>query len=136
MDPRPNALFALRRGPLTYALPLGETWVKDEYEEKGVERKFPYCDYDVLPQRDFGWAFAGDQFTVKENDNFDVPFSHEHPPVQLTATLRPIRWEEEPEVPGVCAAAPTDRTPTGAAQTLLLQPFGCTALRMTELPKL
>ncbi len=133
---RPEELFALRRGPLTYSVPLGETWVKDEYEKNGVVRQFPYCDYDVLPKKDFGWAFAGEDFSLKENDIMDFPFSHEHPPVQLTATLRPIHWEEEPGVPGVCAAAPGDRTPTGEARTVALQPFGCTALRMTELPKL
>ena len=39
----------LWRGPLLYSVAIDERWEKLEYARDGVERKFPYCDYEIYP---------------------------------------------------------------------------------------
>ncbi|MDD3244418.1 MAG: hypothetical protein PHD32_11985, partial [Eubacteriales bacterium] len=130
MEARPGGLFCVRRGALLYALDPGERWEKREYEKNGVERRFPYCDYELFPTGEWNYAFTGAEFTAAEKP-FDLPFSAVRPPVTLTATLTPIRWEMEN---GACTPQPAGRTPLGAAVEKELIPYGCTSLRMTEMP--
>ena len=131
--PRPNNMACLWRGPLLYALPIKEEWQKLEYERHGVERKFPYCDYEIHPKSKWSYAFAGQEFTHNQHQISDMPFNPQTPPVSLQAKLVEISWHFED---GVCAAAPTDLTPVGKPGLHSLIPYGCTNLRMTEMPDL
>jgi hypothetical protein len=38
------------RGPLLYSVAIDERWEKLEYTRDGVERVFPYCDYELYPE--------------------------------------------------------------------------------------
>ena len=43
---RPGGLFTAERGSLVFSVPVKYDKIKYEYERDGVERKFPYCDYE------------------------------------------------------------------------------------------
>ena len=127
-----EGMRCVKRGPLLYALPIGDEWHLLEYEKSGVMRKHPYCDYELLPTTPFGFGFASDRFRYTECES-DAPylFSPEGAPCALEATLAPVEWDMENNH---CKALPESRKATGAAQTMRLIPYGCTNLRMTVLP--
>lgn len=129
-----NNMFSVRRGPLLYALPIGEEWHRLEYEKNGVMRKFPYCDYELLPTTPFAYGFASDDFTYIECEpEAEFLFSPDGAPSVLEATLAPVAWSEEN---GHCKASPDSRAAIGAAKRMRLIPYGCTNLRMSVLPKI
>ena len=63
-----------------------------------------------------------------------VPFSSKNPPVVLRASLSHIDWGYEPRYDCVCAKSPKSRVALDEPRELLLYPYGCAKLRMTELP--
>lgn len=130
--PRPDGRFCVRRGPLLYALPIDEKWQMLEYERDGVERKFPYCDYEVLPLSAWNYAFANDVLTFRQGALSGRPFDPANAPVTITANLVEVDWPSEY---GVCAANPTSVKPIGEVVQKRLIPYGCTNLRMTEMVK-
>lgn len=135
-EERPRDMVVLRRGPLYYSVSIEEDWKMHEYESRGVERKFPYCDYEIYPKSKWNWAFAGDEFTVSEQAIVDYPFSSEHPPITMTAKMVEIDWGMEKGYNDLCAKEPADRTPLSEPTEVTLKPYGCTNLRITEMPKL
>lgn len=128
---RPGDMRCLWRGPLLYCVAIEERWEKREYTDKGVERKYPYCDYEIFPQSAWNYAFTDEQFDVLEKEIGAYPFSTAQPPVEITASLAPVDW---PEANGVCLRAPASRKAQGPAQRVRMIPYGCTNLRMTEMP--
>ena len=128
---RPTNMYCLARGPLLYALPVDAKWVMREYEDKGVKRSFPYCDYELFPQSKWNYCFASDVFSVVESEVSEVPFSEKNPPVSVQAELAEIGWEF---ADGVCAEKPMSTEKKSAPEKKRLIPYGCTKLRMTELP--
>lgn len=135
-EDRPRDMAVLRRGPLYYSVWIEEDWKMHEYVRDGVERKYPYCDYEIYPKSKWNYAFAGDTFEVSEQVIVDYPFSSEHPPVTLKAKMVEINWGMEKGYNDLCAKEPAERTPLGDAVEVTLKPYGCTNLRMTEMPKL
>jgi hypothetical protein len=128
---RPRGLKALWRGPLLYSVPIKERWEKLEYTRDGVERKYPYCDYEIYPESDWAYGFAGECFTYREKPLGEMVFEPNAAPVEIIAPLAPIDWAEEH---GVCAAVPSDTKALEAARPVRMVPYGCTNLRMTEMP--
>jgi len=128
---RPSGMYCLVRGPLLYALPVKARKVMHEYVRNGVERKFPYCDYELFPESEWRYCFASDVFTVRENSVSDVPFSAENPPVEIEAEMARIDWEI---TDGICAEKPLSCERRSPAQKVRLIPYGCAKLRMAELP--
>lgn len=125
----------VERGPLVFALPLAAKHYPWEYESHGVTRKAPYCDWIILSEQDWGYAFAEKDFQLVENPLGDQPFSREQPPLQLETRMNRIAWGTCPGQPGVCAEKPESLEPIGT-ETVRLQPYGCTTLRMTLMPDL
>ncbi len=129
-----DGMFSVRRGPLLYALPIAAEWHRLEYEKNGVMRKFPYCDYELLPKTPFAYGFASEDFTYTECEpEAEFLFSPEGAPSALMASLAPVAWSEEN---GHCKASPDGRAAIGVAEQLRLIPYGCTDLRMSVLPKI
>ena len=127
---RPSGMYCLNRGPLLFSVPVGERWEKREYTAAGVERKFPWCDYEIFPTTPWSYAFSGQQWEPEFREMGDFPFAPETAPIQLNGLLTPIQWEF---MDGLCAEIPSG-TPLGASVRMKLIPYGCTSLRMTELP--
>ena len=127
-----EALCHVQRGPLLYALPIGDEWHPLEYEKSGVMRKFPYCDYELLPTTPFAFGFADTTFTYTENES-DAPyrFSPAGAICALEAELAPVDWQMQNQH---CKALPESRRAIGETRKMRLIPYGCTNLRMTALP--
>lgn len=131
---RPHNLKSVRCGSLVFSLPIEYEKKMYEYERKGVERKFPYCDYEYIPKSDWGYAFSSFDFKVNRKEISNIPFSSEKPPVTLTARMRKISWGLEDGYEHVCAKLPESRTPISDEVEIELHPYGCAKLRMTEMP--
>lgn len=127
-----DGMKSVVRGPLLYALNIDAEWHPLEYVKDGVTRKFPYCDFELLPTSEWQYALAGREFTPVElpPDNA-YRFSPEGAPIALEADLVRIDWGE---AYGVAFASPRDRTPLGTPVKMRLIPYGCTNLRLSVLP--
>ena len=133
---RPNQLKTVHYGSLVFSLPIKYEKKMYEYEKDGVERKFPYCDYEYIGVSDWNYGYVDDKFEVKPRTIGEIPFSSEQPPIVLKAKARKIDWGLEDGFETVCAKIPESITPVGEVEEVLLYPYGCAKLRMTELPLL
>ncbi len=124
-------LYSVKRGPLVYALPIDEEKTVIEYVRNGIERKAPYCDYELRPKSAWNYGFTGDTLEFHQGDMTELPFSPDGTPVSITAKVRPVQWSFEH---GLCAEQPESRKPEGPEKKVRLIPYGCTNLRMTEMP--
>ena len=133
LEPRPNGLCCLKRGNLLYAIPIDARWEKLEYVRDGVERKFPYCDYQLYPQSDWEYGFTDDitKIKIEEIQMSDFPFSPKGAPIALNVSVAPIQWKSEG---GLCEEVPVSNKPIGEVKSIRFIPYGCTDLRITEIP--
>lgn len=131
---RPNGLHSVQCGSLIFSVPIAYEMKKHEYERNGVVRKYPYCDYELIPRSNWNYAFCSDDFSVKTNEVFEIPFSSENPPVVLKTKLQQIEWGFEERYDTVCAKIPQSTVPILDEIEMELIPYGCAKLRMTELP--
>ncbi len=127
---RPEGLNALWYGPLLYSLPVKEAKRRLEYERGGVERRFPYCDWELRPASPWNMAFAGREFEYCEGPMDEYPFG-DRPACYIKASMVPIEWGAKY---GHANAIPRNRKPLGEARETVLIPSGCARLRMTEMP--
>ena len=130
---RQRGMYVLERGPLVFALPIEGRWEKREYIRGGVERRFPYCDYYIYPESKWNYAYCGGDVAVREK-SYETPFLPASPPVEIEAEMVEINWGYAPGQTGVCRETPESRSPVGDPVKKILIPYGCTVLRMTEMP--
>ena len=128
---RPGGGKAYVRGPLVFSLPVRAKVRRLEYVRDGVERKFPYCDYEMLPDSPWNYGFCSQSFESEFGEIGEYPFSPENPPLRIKTRMVPVAWEEKD---GICGAVPEQAAALGEPQEIFLQPYGCTDLRMTEMP--
>jgi len=133
---RPNDLYALQMGSLLFSVPVAYEKQMREYTKKGVERKFPYCDYQFIPKTPWNYGYTGSDFEIKYNGIGDIPFSQDNPPVTVKAKMRQIKWGLKFPYRSVCRKTPKSREPISEIQEIELCPYGCARLRMTEMPVL
>ena len=133
---RPHDLKCVQCGSLVFSLPISYEKRMLEFERNGVERKFPYCDYEFIPTSAWNYAYSSPFFKLEKRDVSDIPFSSENPPVVLNAEVKRIPWGLEDGYTSVCAKVPQGKIPLSEAETVELYPYGCAKLRMTELPLL
>lgn len=133
---RLTGLKTAEYGALVFALPIEAECRMKEYTRDGVERKHPYCDYELIPRSEWRFGFADDALCVQEQDIAKTPFSAAHPPLTLTANLAPVAWDWADGYDTVPAVTPVSNEATGEARAVQLIPYGCSKLRMTEMPKL
>lgn len=134
IEKRPYNLNTVKWGSLVFSLPIRYEAVMQEYEKNGVERKFPYCDYEYVPKSDWNYGFSSPEFTLEHKEISEIPFSGSKPPVVLKAKLQKIHWGLEDRYETVCAKVPHSVAPISEEEELELYPYGCSKLRMTELP--
>jgi len=131
----PCGMNSVVRGSLLFSLPIKEEWKVVEYVKKGIERKFPYCDYEITGHSPWSFGFASREIgSVNENSVGNVPFAVSAPPVTVNVKMAPIDWGYEDGYDQLCAKYPKSTKAMGEAVDMTLVPYGCAKLRMTELP--
>ena len=105
-----------------------------EFTRNGVERKFPYCDWELFAESPWNYAFTKDAVKAEliKAPLSETPFSPDAPPVSLRAMMVPIEWGF---ASGVCEARPAGKA-LGEPVPVTLIPYGSTNLRVTEMPLL
>ena len=131
---RPGNMRVAQWGALVFALPIEAEYRKLEYEKNGVERKYPYCDYELIPQSAWNYGFAGGEMTLEEHGVGDVPFSSRKPPVTLRAAFAPVAWDYADGYETIADAYPRSSRAMGEAVEMEMIPYGCAKLRITEMP--
>ena len=132
---RPKGLFTAQWGPMVFALPIDFEAQRLEYEKDGVERKYPYCDYELYPKSGWNYGFASEELEMQTGPVGPVPFAAGEAPVGLRASLAPVNWPPADGYETVAAPAPASHIAQGTPKDCLLIPYGCTRLRMTEMPR-
>ena len=133
---RPNNLYALQMGSLIFSVPVSYDKIMKEYTKKGVERKFPYCDYQFVPKSPWNYGYSNTNFEVKFNGISDVPFSQKNPPVTIKANMQQIDWGLKFPYRSIARKTPRSLVSITEVQEIKLCPYGCARLRMTEMPVL
>lgn len=131
---RPHDLAAVKAGSLLFSLPIAYEKKMYEYTREGVERKHPYCDYELHPTSDWNYGYCGGALEVIRHGVEDTPFSSAMPPVTVKTTACKIDWGYADGYDTVCGKIPQSRAPLSDAQEVILHPYGCAKLRMTEMP--
>lgn len=118
--------------PLAYL--LDDPALKDTAD--GVERKHPFCDYELIPQSAWNYGFAGSQLVLCEQDVDAVPFSSSHPPLVIHCAMAKVDWPLADGYDSVPATHPASQKAISQPEEQTLIPYGCAKLRMTEMPLL
>lgn len=124
---------AVERGPLLYALPLQEQWVKKTNDD------FPQPFYEVLPDSPWNYGLPfhvidKKVFTVTTRAVSDMPWNINNAPVHLTTQAKQLnQWLEYNHSAG---PLPSSRTSGNAAKLEMVKliPYGCTTLRIAQFP--
>lgn len=129
-----NDSVSIERGPLVYALRIGETWHK-------TGQRGPAPEFEVYPASPWNYALQVDaanpaaSFTVEELPVERQPFQSGKPPVIIRAKGRRIaEWQLMDDSAAAPPASPVkSRRPL---ETLTLIPYGGARLRVTSFPVL
>ena len=134
LEERTSGLNTIKCGSLVFSIPIKFEKKMYEFTRDGVERKYPYCDYELLPLSDWNYALTGNIFTVFRNNIANIPFSSDEPPVVIKAKARKINWGLEDGYENVCARVPESLDAVSDEEEITLYPYGCSKLRITEIP--
>ena len=121
-------------GSLLFSVPVSYEKKMREYTRRGVERKFPYCDYQFIPTSPWNYGFSGSNFDVQYKTVSEIPFSQENPPLTVKAEMQQINWGLKFPYRTICRKTPESTAAISPVQEIELYPYGCSRLRMTEMP--
>jgi hypothetical protein len=133
-----NQAATLERGPLVFAIRIGEEW-RPTHDAK-PHRELPR-DWEVHPTTpwnyalDLGKTTLSDDLTFTEHPVGDLPFSPDGAPVSVVARGKRVpEWQMRD---GSAADVPSGPLSSQEAlELVVLIPYGCTNLRVAEFPVL
>ncbi len=133
---RPRGAIAIRRGPLTFALQVGEDWQKLTTRRNPTE---PFDDWEVRPTTPWNYALVVDPrqaeraFRVERLGVGPRPFAADRPPLRIRALARRVpSWDLVDNSAGPVPESPV--AADGPVDEVNLVPYGCARLRVTEMP--
>lgn len=129
---RPNGAVSILRGPLLYALPIGEEWKQVNQDQPYREK--PHADWEVYPTTPWNYALTSpEQINFSEKPLASPVFSPANAPVSGTVAGKKVpEWQEENGSAQLTPASPLKAS--GETEELTLIPYGCTSLRIGEFP--
>jgi hypothetical protein len=135
-DRRPSGGIAIARGPLVYALRVGEDWRRLPNRD---DTTAPFYDWEVYPTTPWNYALAVDPdhseraLRLERGVIADQPFSGQSPPLSLRGRGRTVaKWGLADNSAGPLPESPV-RTDAPEEEVALI-PYGCARLRVTEMP--
>ena len=133
---REHAAIAVQRGPLTFALQVGENWRRIA-ERADLTAEF--SDWEVYPTTPWNVALVVDRsdparsFRLERGVPGDLPFSGSKPVIRLVASGQRVpEWSLIDNSAGPVPDSPV--SPATTVEEVTLIPYGCARLRVTELP--
>jgi hypothetical protein len=133
---------SIQRGPLTYALKMGEEWKKIINEKDPIHFGSGY--YEVYPTTPWNYALIrvpadklAENYTVSEiNKPSDFPWNPESAPLQIKAKAKRIpSWKLYNGMTGPLPYSITYGLETEKeTEDIILIPYGCTNLRISQFP--
>jgi uncharacterized protein len=143
---RYNDAVAIERGPLVYALKIGEQWTRVNAEKP--HREPPHADYEVRPTTPWNYGLIGSGESIAglsfhEQPVGERPFSPEAAGMSASVKARRLPdWRIERGWAGERSSSDrgwADPGRSGSPQpdeTVTLTPYGCTNIRITEFPRI
>jgi len=131
-----NQALTIERGPLVYGLKMDEKWRQVNMDKP--YRELPHADWEVYPTTPWNYALILNEADVtalefEEGPIGKMPFSPAGAPVKVKVPgIRIDTWQLVKGSPGLLPVSPVSLS--GKKESLILIPYGCTNLRITEFP--
>jgi hypothetical protein len=135
LEARDNNLFGVVRGPLVYSLAIDEKWVQINEGMEG--REYPHCDYELYATSPWNYGLRLKKDNLENSIIFEeqtigeLPFSPEGAPIKAKVLGSKIDWSLDN---GSATPYPSMKWISDEIEELTLIPYGCTNLRITEMP--